>query len=373
LAVYKSGSGKFDEFYGAKATLNVYGFPNLKGQESSSAVIWILNNADNQLNVITTGWHHGIKLSCPETTNWACSDMYYKPVKWAKELREIDIPPIDRHLVSKEIDIIKDGSHLESRTSKKSFLGKAQNNFEISTHLFSSSKQIEEMVFLLLRRAFFEASYIFQALKEMGPGFNCNNSRTITPKSHSTHQVYPELYGDTQTHFFTLWAVDEQSSTGCYNLQCNGFVLQNATSIVPGVVLNPVSTVDGPQYEVTIKVFKDATSGDWWLYFGHDDNLNPVGYWPKSLFTSLANKATRVDFGGQVTFPKNDTGPPMGSGHFPEDHKAAYFKDTNYIDKNGGFFLPDNPDFRVDSPDCYNLGGFDTDHFLYGGPGGCTN
>nr|CAD1842498.1 unnamed protein product [Ananas comosus var. bracteatus] len=242
LAVYKSGSGKFDEFYGAKATLNVYGFPNLKGQESSSAVIWILNNADNQLNVITTGWH-----------------------------------------------------------------------------------------------------------------------------------VYPELYGDTQTHFFTLWAVDEQSSTGCYNLQCNGFVLQNATSIVPGVVLNPVSTVDGPQYEVTIKVFKDATSGDWWLYFGHDDNLNPVGYWPKSLFTSLANKATRVDFGGQVTFPKNDTGPPMGSGHFPEDHKAAYFKDTNYIDKNGGFFLPDNPDFRVDSPDCYNLGGFDTDHFLYGGPGGCTN
>ncbi|XP_020113805.1 uncharacterized protein LOC109727970 [Ananas comosus] len=246
-AVYQSGTGTSKAYYGAKATLVVYGFPNLEVGQISSAGIWVANGADgprNQLNVIQAGW-----------------------------------------------------------------------------------------------------------------------------------QVFPELYGDSNTHFFTSWTADGYNSTGCYNLQCNGFVLTNTSGLAPGVLLRPVTTPGGTQYEISIRIFKDPTTGNWWLQYGHGDNLTPVGYWPKSLFTSLADEATRVDFGGEVSFQKkNGVSPPMGSGYFPTDHsKTAYIKDTAYVDKDGNYFIPKNPASYADNPYCYKLAGYDPLRFAYGGPGGCNN
>ncbi|XP_020255465.1 uncharacterized protein LOC109832527 [Asparagus officinalis] len=107
-------------------------------------------------------------------------------------------------------------------------------------------------------------------------------------------RVYPELYEDHDTHFFVLWRSGQQKKE-CYNLKCEGFKWDDASPFVPW--------------------YKNLDTGDWWLYYGPNGD-QPVGYWPKSLFTTLADKASQIYIGGEVTFKRGGPSPPMGSGHY---------------------------------------------------------
>ena len=60
-----------------------------------------------------------------------------------------------------------------------------------------------------------------------------------------------------------------------------------------------------------------------------------VGYWPAKLFTHLGNKATIIEWGGEVAqastlLSKRHTGTHMGSGRFAEDGfgHASYFRNV---------------------------------------------
>ena len=103
----------------------------------------------------------------------------------------------------------------------------------------------------------------------------------------------------------------------------------------------------------------------------------PVGYWPRSLFTALTSSASRIDIGGEVVFNKDDPSPPpMGSGHFPAEgqNKAVYVKDILFVDQDGILYKPNGDafDLTADRRECYDIGGSDpTDTFYFGGPGGC--
>lgn len=118
--------------------------------------------------------------------------------------------------------------------------------------------------------------------------------------------------------------------------------------------------------------YQDHT-GDWWLYASTDSTgSGQVGYWPKSLFSRLAQNASDVNFGGLVQATEGSSSPPMGSGHFPkEEGTAAFFANVEYADqfgrKNAGI-LPS----VVTNKDCYDVGNMNDARFLYGGPGGCT-
>ncbi|OAY73599.1 hypothetical protein ACMD2_25747 [Ananas comosus] len=83
--------------------------------------------------------------------------------------------------------------------------------------------------------------------------------------------------------------------------------------------------------------YKDPHTGDWWLY--REDLAMPqvIGYWPKSLFTTLADSATLIRWGGFVTYSQRETGPPMGSGHYPDEleQKAAYIKNIELFNSDG--------------------------------------
>ncbi|KAJ4798919.1 carboxyl-terminal peptidase (DUF239) [Rhynchospora pubera] len=178
--------------------------------------------------------------------------------------------------------------------------------------------------------------------------------------------VSPGDYGDTRTHFFTYWTADGSRNTGCLDMRCWGFILANNSQLIPGSVIDNY-------YDISIKIFKDQNTGDWWLHYGQGDNLTPMGYFSKWIFTSLQQEATELQFGGLVSFNSSYTSPPMGSGHFPSkgEPAAASFKSVRFVDANGLETPIKDIRYNVNNVKCYDLGKFVFDHFLYGGPGGC--
>lgn len=49
---------------------------------------------------------------------------------------------------------------------------------------------------------------------------------------------------------------DGYKSTGCYNLQCHGYVPEPNIHTVPGIAIDAVSTPDGVKRTIIFKVFK---------------------------------------------------------------------------------------------------------------------
>ncbi|XP_020258156.1 uncharacterized protein LOC109834522 [Asparagus officinalis] len=194
--------------------------------------------------------------------------------------------------------------------------------------------------------------------------------------------VYPLLYNDTDTHFFTYWTADGYRATGCYNLQCEGFVPRVTTpSKLPGFKIYPVSEYNGFQVVVKVKIYKDEKTENWWLYV--DDS--PIGYWPKTLFKSLSESAQEINWGGSVDFGDDEESPLMGSGHFPEEgeSRAAAIQNIRFVNKHGELYNLTRAGVRsyVDRSDCYRVGEFFSEEkgfkFYFGGLGGilgsCAN
>ncbi|KAL3644502.1 hypothetical protein CASFOL_009682 [Castilleja foliolosa] len=122
--------------------------------------------------------------------------------------------------------------------------------------------------------------------------------------------VNPQLFGDQLPRLFTYWTSNGYK-TGCFNLQCSGFV-HICNNIALGAVISPVSSYNGRQYDIPISVYKNRDDSNWWLWV----NGNFVGYWPSFLFTHLEDHATMVEFGGEIVNKKSSgthTSTRMGS------------------------------------------------------------
>ncbi|BFI25345.1 hypothetical protein MPTK2_1g20310 [Marchantia polymorpha subsp. ruderalis] len=150
-------------------------------------------------------------------------------------------------------------------------------------------------------------------------------------------QVFEGLYGDNRSRLFLFWTADAYNDTGCYNLYCDGFV-QVSNKVLVGGSFTPMSQLNSTQYEIDLLVFRDKSSGNWWLLL----NDEPVGYWPSELFTSqLRDSATYMEFGGEITDDESTGGhrhtrTQMGSGFEPQaGHKlAAYQRNIQYVDEH---------------------------------------
>uniref|UniRef100_A0ACD5TBK8 Uncharacterized protein n=1 Tax=Avena sativa TaxID=4498 RepID=A0ACD5TBK8_AVESA len=182
--------------------------------------------------------------------------------------------------------------------------------------------------------------------------------------------IQPSYYGDNKTHFLIGWTSDGYLTTGCFDLKCNGFVLDHKNSpITPG------DTLDGKS-KISLKIFKSKDTGDWWLHFAHaGQKFAPVGYWPKSLFNALKFYANYVSWGGYVTTYDEEPNPPMGNGNWPGPD-SAQIQDMQFIKKDETSYRPGpvpGLSSRVTDEACYKVSDFMIDHFSYGGPGGCTN
>ncbi|CAN6858834.1 unnamed protein product [Brassica oleracea] len=128
--------------------------------------------------------------------------------------------------------------------------------------------------------------------------------------------VNPRVFGDNGTRFFAYLQKDAYRKTGCINLLCSGFV-QTSKHLALGAAIEPVSRSGHEQYYITVKIYQDSQSKNWWLA-SHD---NVYGYWPRAIFKHLPQGATAVQWGGEVysrnVRKKPHTKTPMGSGESP--------------------------------------------------------
>ncbi|RVX17544.1 hypothetical protein CK203_003488 [Vitis vinifera] len=115
------------------------------------------------------------------------------------------------------------------------------------------------------------------------------------------------------------WAADASKTTGCFDLTCPGFI-QTSSEIALGAAIYPISVPRGLPYQITIYIYKDPYTNNWWVQYGGKIN---IGYWPHKLFKMLSYGAEAVEWGGEVYSSKIGNSPPphtataMGSGKFP--------------------------------------------------------
>lgn len=104
-------------------------------------------------------------------------------------------------------------------------------------------------------------------------------------------------------------------------------------------------------------------------------DLHPIGYWPSQLFARLSDHANKIIWGGLVGYDdsKGEQGPPMGSGHLPKEGPeiAASFTGVKLVYPDGTYYDVPNSLYSVqEQGECYKVGTFTIDNFLFGGPGG---
>ncbi|BAS99073.1 Os06g0670633, partial [Oryza sativa Japonica Group] len=185
--------------------------------------------------------------------------------------------------------------------------------------------------------------------------------------------IDPTTYGDSKTHFFVSWTADYYNKTGCFNLDCDGFVPVNGAPVTPGDTLEQANN----QTKISFKIFKDKNDGDWWLYFGYDiNNLNRVGFWPKNIFNRMVDHATRIRWAGYAQSYKGSSSPPMGNGQFPGKMSAS-FQNVMYVDTDGQPYPPPvwpaGLEVYASNTKCYQASIFEDNMFYYVGPGSCTS
>uniref|UniRef100_A0ACD5TXK1 Uncharacterized protein n=1 Tax=Avena sativa TaxID=4498 RepID=A0ACD5TXK1_AVESA len=181
--------------------------------------------------------------------------------------------------------------------------------------------------------------------------------------------IFPWLYKDSHTHFYTAWMSGGASGKGCMNMNCPGF--HNSSSIIaPGHVISPVSHVGDQKSNITLRIFKEKYSGDWHIHFGPSGDSEPVGYFPKSLIPGLIDNPVEISFGGYVAHRKPRLSPPMGSGYIAYNENAAFFSNLKLIDQDGNDYTIDKDlPYTTDMKGCYNPSVIDSAQFFYGGPG----
>ncbi|KAI3942234.1 hypothetical protein MKW92_021080 [Papaver armeniacum] len=126
--------------------------------------------------------------------------------------------------------------------------------------------------------------------------------------------VNPQLFGDNQTRVFGLWTADGFKETGCYNMLCPGFV-QIHPEYSFGEYIDAGTYGKAFQSAFDFAVRRDPESGNWWFINGADNAK--IGYWPKEIFSHLANNASVIGYGGAAGGDPGKPTPPMGYGHLP--------------------------------------------------------
>uniref|UniRef100_A0A1D1ZDL0 Phosphomethylpyrimidine synthase n=1 Tax=Anthurium amnicola TaxID=1678845 RepID=A0A1D1ZDL0_9ARAE len=186
--------------------------------------------------------------------------------------------------------------------------------------------------------------------------------------------VHPIYFGDNTSRLFVQWSNDDGATTGCFNLDCDGFV-QTSSNIALGASLHPLSVYNktDEQYFITVNIYLDASQSRWCVSVQEEE----LGYWPvHKLFPQFIN-APFVTWGGEVlnTWPGGQhTTTQMGNGHFAEEGRVlastAFDLTVTSARDNASYVYA--PGFFQDSPTCYDTDyyGMDPYYFIFGGPGG---
>ncbi|KAK9102238.1 hypothetical protein Sjap_019492 [Stephania japonica] len=171
--------------------------------------------------------------------------------------------------------------------------------------------------------------------------------------------VNPKLFGDRRTRLFAYWTEDASHRTGCFNLVCAGFV-QSSHEVALGAAMAATSSDIGAQYQISISMYMDTNTGNWWLGFG-PKNIT-IGYWPGALFSALQHSAVIVRWGGEVYSTKTlgqkpHTTTAMGSGNFAWGLwcHACFIQHIRIRDYSLYWKYPEWEYPMADEADCYGI------------------
>lgn len=173
--------------------------------------------------------------------------------------------------------------------------------------------------------------------------------------------VDPGQFSDSKTHLFIYWTNDNYQTTGCYDLNCTGFVQTN-NSVTLGGAISTISADSGTQYVDELSWEKSSATANWWLLY---QGTTWLGYYPASLYTGgMQTQASFTSYGGEVYNSEpsgRHTASLMGSGQFASAgwQHAAYQRHLQYI--NTSFNTIDvTPSPSVTNSNCYSMAnGFD--------------
>lgn len=184
---------------------------------------------------------------------------------------------------------------------------------------------------------------------------------------------YPAKFGGRSVLF--IFSTPNNYSSGCYNLECSGFV-QTSSSVALGGGFTNYSTYGGTQWGFGLQWKYYA--GNWWMFY----QGSAVGYYPGSVFRGgpMARNASLTEYGGE-TYTAGSSWPQMGSGKFASAGwtQAAFQNTIFYIPQNvnGGTGVWSSLNPVATNPACYTInytgaasGGSWGTYFYYGGPGG---
>ncbi|KAK9141963.1 hypothetical protein Syun_011363 [Stephania yunnanensis] len=190
--------------------------------------------------------------------------------------------------------------------------------------------------------------------------------------------VNPKLFGDRTTRLFTYWTDDSSWKTGCFNLVCPGFV-QTSQEVALGAAISGVSSELGQQYQISLSIYMDLDTKNWWLGFG--PNNITIGYWPGAIYGYLKHSGTMVKWGGEVYSSKirgvkPHTTTAMGSGNWASylwGH-ACFIQHVRIRDWSLTWKYPEWVYAMADEADCYGVlqsrpRPLDEPVLFFGGPG----
>ena len=182
---------------------------------------------------------------------------------------------------------------------------------------------------------------------------------------------YPAKFGS-QSVLFIFFTPNNYAS-GCYNLDCTGFV-QTSSAFTLGGAWNNYSTFGGTQWGFSEQW--QYFQGNWWLYI----QGTAIGYYPGSIYGSgpLSSGSSNLsEFGGE-TYTGGTSQPQMGSGMFANaGFGYAAFQNTVFYISTAQGGVWSSLSQIVTHPNCYTFqyhpsteGSSWGTYFYYGGPGG---
>ncbi|OEL17385.1 hypothetical protein BAE44_0021596 [Dichanthelium oligosanthes] len=121
--------------------------------------------------------------------------------------------------------------------------------------------------------------------------------------------------------------------------------------------------------------WQDKKGGDWWVYYGFNSVPTGVGYYPKSLFTSMAENANQIKLGAFAGTDRTVPSPPIGSGALRNSGqlgRVASFTNLCLVgqDERNNPITGDLPSV-VSNNQCYSVTPVAHGACFCGGPGGC--
>jgi hypothetical protein len=176
-------------------------------------------------------------------------------------------------------------------------------------------------------------------------------------------------FNDNNNHLFIYWTADNYAHTGCYDLDCSGFVQTN-NSVTLGGYYSPVSTTTGTQHYIELTWAKSSSTANWWLLY---QGTTWVGYLPTSLYThGMQTQASQTNYGGEVDIsgPNGSSLPQMGSGAFASAGAtyAAFQSHLQYVNTSYNTVDVSPSQSFTGIPSCYSLAsGYQTGSGFYFG------